>query len=107
MLISTAEDKIVELILYQAPVEWTEYWLNSMMSEVFDNFKLKGILEIVPFFNELAHYTFTNIANDDGHVPLDQIANLVEEALSEMSNSVWDKAYARLCARHGKPREDA
>lgn len=99
------KDEIVQLILDRSKDDWTEHWLNSAISEVFDNFKLKGILEIVPFFNHLAHYTFANIANDDGHVPLDQITNLVEEALSEMETSVWDKAYVRLCEHHGEPKE--
>ena len=99
------EDRIVQLILYQAPVEWTEHWLNGMMTEVFDNFKLKGVIEVVPFFNELGHYVAKNIATDDGHVPLNQIIPLVDEAMSQMETSVWDKCYERLCKRHGQPRE--
>lgn len=101
------EDRIVNLILYQAPKDWSEYWLNSMMTHIFqEHAKLKGTGEVVPFFNELAHYALGNIATDDGQIPLDQIVNLVEEMLSEIEKSIWDKAYKRLCKRHGEPKLD-
>ena len=99
------EDKLVELILYRADDEWSEYWLNIEITSVFEEFNLKTIQDIVPFYNELAHYAAKNIATDDGSVPLNQIYNLVEEMLGDMENAVWDKAFARLVKRHGDPKD--
>ena len=104
-MITKLEDKMVELVLYRSDVEWDLHWLDCAVTDVFDGIVLKDIFEIVPFFNELAHYSANNIATDDGSLPLSQITNLIEEELGNMQNTVYDKAKARLIKRHGEPKE--
>ena len=99
------ENKIVDKILKEAPPDWTEDWLNNQFLPSFSYYSFKTIQEIVPFFNDLAHYSHQNIATDDGSLPMIQIGNLVEEALDEIQNNVWDKLHKILTEKHGDPEE--
>lgn len=101
----TVTERLVNRIIYNAPVDWTEQWLNLEMTNVFDSFPLHGKSEVIPFFNELAHYACDNIATADGHLPMNHVGIMVEECLDVLQTKVWDEAHNRLTNRHGPPKD--
>ena len=98
-------DKVVELILFRATKDWSEEWLNAIVLELVNSYRLDTIQDVVPLFNRLAHYAYNNSGEDDGHITISDVIDFIEEAIHELENAIWDTAHEKLCKQEGKPQE--